>query len=132
MNCLLDTHAFLWAAFEPGRLSASARRVLLDPASTAHVSAVSFWELSHKFKLGKLELHGVTPEDLPAAAEQMGFARIPLDPAEAASHARLDRTAHKDPFDRMLIWQALQRQMVLISADAHLEAYRKLGLQVLW
>ena len=65
MNCLLDTHTFLWAAMDPEKLSRRARVTILDAANDIHVSVVTFWEVSLKFALGKIALQGTTPEDLP-------------------------------------------------------------------
>ena len=73
MNCLLDTHTFLWATMDPEKLSCRARVTILDAANDIHVSVVTFWEVSLKFALGKIELQGTTPEELPDAARQMGF-----------------------------------------------------------
>src|SRR5437764_8748193 len=76
MNCLLDTHTFLWAAINPEKLSRQARVTILDAANDIHVSVVTFWEVSLKYALGKIELQGITPEELPDAAIQMGFTRV--------------------------------------------------------
>jgi PIN domain nuclease of toxin-antitoxin system len=82
--------------------------------------------------LGKLDLAGVTPDELPSVATQMRIAIHPLLAEDAASNHRLARTAHKDPFDRMIVWQCLRRQWTLISADRELEPYRNFGLELLW
>jgi PIN domain nuclease of toxin-antitoxin system len=132
MTLLLDTHAFLWAAMEPGLLSGKARQSLIDPANEVVVSSVSFWEVSLKFSVGKLDLAGVPPEGLPDSARQMGFTVIPLSENEAASFHRLPRDLHRDPFDRMLAWQAICRGWTLVSKDASLQAYSRHGLRLLW
>jgi PIN domain nuclease of toxin-antitoxin system len=106
MNCLLDTHTFLWAAMYPEKLSCHARATILDAANDIHVSVMTFWEVSLKFALGKIELQGTTPEELPDAAIQMGFTLLTLAPQDAATFHQLPRFQHKDPFDRMLIAQA--------------------------
>ena len=61
MNCLLDTHTFLWAAMYPEKLRRQARVTILDAANDIHVSVVTFWEVSLKYALGKIELQGITP-----------------------------------------------------------------------
>ena len=132
MNVLLDTHSFLWSAFEPGRLSPTARKTITDPENAVYVSAISFWEISLKMALGKLMLDKITPEQLPDTAAQMGHELLPLAPDEAASFHRLPCRGHKDPFDRMLVWQAIRRQMTLISADSALADYTAEGLRLLW
>lgn len=132
MNLLLDTHAFLWAMMEPGRLSDSVRRELLDPENTVWVSAVSFWEISMKHALGKLELQGVSPSELPdIAVRRMGFQLAELD-AETASRFGSISKLHGDPFDRMLIVQAVLTGYHLISADGQFAQYCSLGLKLLW
>lgn len=132
MTYLLDTHTFLWTAFEQSKLSERSRAAILDPGNEVIVSAVSFWELSLKYALGKLELTGAEPGELPTVAASMGFELLPLDADLAASFHRLPREAHRDPFDRMLVWQAISRHMPLITADRHLSEYASQGLVVLW
>lgn len=132
MNCLLDTHAFLWAAFDPKKLTRRVHAVLTDPENRIFVSAVTFWEISLKFALAKIELEGVSPEDLPDTSKRMGFELIPMEPEEAAAFHRLPRQNHKDPFDRMLVHQAIRRHSVLISADTRLAQYSAQGLRLLW
>jgi PIN domain nuclease of toxin-antitoxin system len=132
MNCLLDTHTFLWAAMEPEKLSRQAREAILDAANDIHVSVVTFWEVSLKFALGKIELQGITPEELPDAAIQMGFTLLTLAPQDAATFYQLPRFQHKDPFDRMLVWQSICQHLTLLSKDPDLRQYQPHGLRVLW
>lgn len=129
---VLDTHALIWAAISPNRLSSKARRLISDPSNAVAVSAISFWEISLKHALGKLALTGCTPEDLPPAAQQMGFDLLPLDAETSASFHRLPRLGHKDPFDRMLIWQCIRQDAVLVSKDSALKEYASLGLKSVW
>jgi PIN domain nuclease of toxin-antitoxin system len=129
---LLDTHAFLWAAIEPGRLSAAARAIISDPANEIHLSLISLWEISLKFALGKLAVRGGRPDDLVPAAHRMGLVITPPSAEEAIGFHRLSRAAHKDPFDRMLVWQCLQRNWVFVTRDRAFEAYRNLGLKTAW
>ena len=132
MTLLLDTHAFLWAALEPSRLSAAARQSVTSPADEVLVSTVTFWEISLKFGIGKLDLEGVLPEGLPDSARQMGFAVTPLSEYEAASFHRLPRELHRDPFGRMLAWQAVCHGWTLVSRDTSLRVYQQHGLLLLW
>ena len=115
----------------PERLSLKVRKALADPAHDFHVSTVSLWEISIKHALGKLRLDGCTPDDMLAAARNMGFAMSAPSAEESASFHRLPRMAHKDPFDRMLIWQCLQRRWVLVTHDRAMAEYRALGLETL-
>lgn len=133
MKILLDTHALLWSIVEPDKLSAEARAAIADPGSQVVVSAVSFWEISIKTALGKLRLEGVTPEQLVDVAQQQGFELLPLDPRLAASFSRLPiDPQHRDPFDRMLVWQAMSLGYTLVSRDRKISASPHAGLRVLW
>lgn len=127
MNALLDTHAFLWAISAPERLGSEARKVLSQTDSLL-LSLASLWECVIKYSLGKLEL----PEPpLPylarhAALNQVGILHIRV------RHLALLQTMpwlHRDPFDRLLVAQALADDLCLISADRQLERY---GIHVVW
>ena len=132
MTCLLDTHTFLWSAFTPRRLSRSAHAAIMDPENNIFVSAVTFWEIALKHALGKITLEAVTPDDLPEVARRMGFDLLRLDADDAASFHRLPRIVHKDPFDRMLVHQAMRGHHTLISCDPDVAAYGDFGLKLLW
>lgn len=131
MKYLIDTHIFLWSLFSPGKIPKQAAQTIKKSTNRIFVSAITFWEISLKFSLNKLELEGITPEELPALANRMNFEILNLKADDAASFYRLPRESHKDPFDRMIIWQAIREQMMLISKDRKIELYRKFGLNVL-
>ncbi|MEW6667076.1 MAG: type II toxin-antitoxin system VapC family toxin [Thermodesulfobacteriota bacterium] len=132
MKCLLDSHSFLWAVFDPDKLSEPARDAIVRPENDVFVSVVTFWEISLKYGLGKLLLPKTDPEDLPGVAKQMGMNTLDLNPLEAAGFHRLPGRAHRDPFDRLLFWQAIQRKLTLISKDRALDAYSEYGLRTFW
>jgi PIN domain nuclease of toxin-antitoxin system len=132
MNCLLDTHSLLWSLFDPARLGTKAVESIKNPDVTVYVSVVSFWEISLKYATGKLELSGVVPDDFPVIVRQSGFDILPIAETDAATFHHLPRMEHKDPFDRLIIWQAISHQLTLISQDSAFADYRKLGLKVLW
>ena len=132
MNILLDTHMFLWSLFTPDKLSKAVIREIKSPNNDVAVSVVTFWEISLKYALGKLELTGVEPEELPDFAAQMNLEILPITAAEASSFHKLPRLSHKDPFDRIIIWQAIQRKMTLVSKDRDFKAYHKFGLRTFW
>jgi len=132
MNLLLDTHGFLWSLFTPDKLSKAAAHEIKSPNNDVAVSVVTFWEISLKYALGKLELTGVKPEELPDFATQMNLEILPITAAEASSFHKLPRFSHKDPFDRIIIWQAIQRKMILVSKDRDFKAYNKFGLRTFW
>ncbi|MBL8251462.1 MAG: type II toxin-antitoxin system VapC family toxin [Candidatus Competibacter sp.] len=129
MNALLDTHVFLWAVFAPDKLSADARSLIQDIDNALFLSTISFWEIALKHAIGQLELNGCSPEELPAIAASMQLELLQPAPEELASFHRLPRVAHKDPFDRLIIWQALQNRLALISKDQRLSDYAALGLK---
>jgi len=132
MNLLLDTHGFLWSLFTPDKLSKAVDHEIKSPNNDVAVSVVTFWEISLKYALGKLELTGVKPEELPDFAAQMNLEILPITAAEASSFHKLPRLSHKDPFDRIIIWQAIQRKMILVSKDRDFKAYHKFGLRTFW
>jgi PIN domain nuclease of toxin-antitoxin system len=82
--------------------------------------------------MGRIELKNCKPDDMPDIAAQMHIEIVPPTAQETASFYQLPKVQHKDPFDRMIIWQALQQPLVLISKDAGFSEYRELGLKVLW
>src|SRR6185436_10509114 len=113
MKYLLDTHTFLWTLAEPRKLPEAVLAATRNPDNEVFISSVSLWEIAIKTRRGKLDLGGVLNEHLPALAEKMGIQTIPLTPAEASTYGNLTEDTHFDPFDRMLIWQAISRKMVL-------------------
>ena len=106
MKLLLDTHVVIWALSDPERLSARARAALQDVANVVAVSAISAAELAIKQSLGKLQLPGPVAEWLPAALSAMSFVELPLTAQDAMRVGALP-WHHRDPFDRLLIAQAL-------------------------
>jgi PIN domain nuclease of toxin-antitoxin system len=132
MKYLLDTHSFLWAVMQPSKLSRKARAIIADASNDIWVSAISFWEISLKYSLGKLDLSGVAPENFPDQAERIGLSILELTAEESSSYHQLPKGTHKDPFDRMLVWQAIKNDLTLISKDRELRDYTEQGLGLLW
>jgi PIN domain nuclease of toxin-antitoxin system len=132
LKLLLDSHALIWCVCDPSRLSDHAQQCLRNPGNLVYFSAVSLWEIALKFAIGKLILEGVTPEQLRQTGLDMGFMELPLATETAAGFYQLSRESHKDPFDRMLVWQAVSGGYWLVSKDEGLDAYVKQGLKVLW
>jgi PIN domain nuclease of toxin-antitoxin system len=130
---LLDTCTFLWLVNAPQRLSRPARRALQDATVDVSVSVVSFWEMSLKQVLGKFLLEGVTIESLVEAASAHRCELLPLTVRAASTFHCLPLLGnHRDPFDRMLVWQAIQHELTLVSRDRAMEAYQTAGLRILW
>ncbi len=122
MRLLLDTHVLLWAATEPERLGAEAREALESGAHQAFVSAVVAWEIAIKQSLGKLELAGPAETWVPEVMRRTGFEPLPVE-LGAALRARGLPWHHRDPFDRLLVAQALEGSYTLVSHDGVFAAY---------
>lgn len=131
MKYLLDTHSLLWVLFEDEKLSDKAKSAIRNLDNEVYVSIVSYWEISLKYALGKLELQGITPEELPIKAKEVGIDTLEVSEEEASTFYKLPRLKHKDPFDRLIIWQAINQQITLISKDKLVKEYRKFGLEIL-
>jgi PIN domain nuclease of toxin-antitoxin system len=117
VRLLLDTHLLLWALGDPERLTREARSRLR--ANDVYVSSASIWEISIKAGAGKLS---ADPEVVLNAIEPAGFSLLPVTGTHAAKVAELP-PIHKDPFDRMLVAQALAEPMILLTNDTALPAY---------
>ncbi|MDZ7399048.1 MAG: type II toxin-antitoxin system VapC family toxin [candidate division KSB1 bacterium] len=132
MNYLLDTHTLLWVLFEDEKLSEKAKETISNPENRIFVSLISYFEISLKYSLGKIELENITPDEIPDRVEEVGIETLEVTEKEAASFYKLPKAKHKDPFDRLIIWQAISKNMALISKDQEMSEYQKFGLKVLW
>lgn len=122
MKLLLDTQLLLWAAGQPERLSASARKELSDPANELIFSAASMWEITIKSSLGRDDFQ-VEPRVLRRGLIENGYVELPISSEHAVSVDNLP-SIHRDPFDRMLLAQALTEGITLLTTDAQLARYR--------
>lgn len=132
MNYLVDTHIFLWVIFSSKKISKRIREILLNGELTKYVSAITFWEISLKYQLGKLKLTGILPDQLPAIAKEIGFEVLDLEADTASSFYKLPKLRNKDPFDRMLAWQAINGDCHLLTQDADFTDYKDHGLKIVW
>ncbi len=121
MKLLLDTQIFLWFLADSPKLTKSVRRQI-DVADQVFVSAASIWEATIKLSIGKLE---VQADRLVSGIEESGFEELPVRAVHAAGVARL-RPIHRDPFDRLLIAQAIEEPMRFLTADKLLSGYSEL------
>ncbi len=132
MSYVIDTHIFLWLVFNPDRLSKQIISILKDPKNKVYVTSITFWEISLKYNLGKLDLQGISPDELPAIAEQMDIDIIDINTSAMASFHKLPKNSqHKDPFDRIIIWFCVQHGFTLVSEDSKFSSYTQNGLIVL-
>ena len=128
MNYLVDTHILLWSFLETEKLSEKVKSVLLDTNNEIFYSPVSLWEISIKYGLKKLSLNGGTPDDFFTALQNSFYQCKMPDAVNFISNYKLP-VYHHDPFDRFLIWEAMQNNFILISNDRKIELYKKEGLK---
>jgi len=125
MRLLLDTHIFCWWFYEPERLSLEAFNVLRSAEAT-FVSSASIWEVAIKVRLGKMN---ADPQELIEQIEANGFQELPVFSKHAILVAQLP-LRHTDPFDRILIAQAISEPLHLLTVDPQLKQYSELVIQV--
>jgi PIN domain nuclease of toxin-antitoxin system len=121
---LVDTHALLWWLTDDAALSPTARTAIAEPANEPLVSAASAWEIAIKISLGKL----TAPDDLPDRILGEGFAWLAISERHAW-HVRDLPMLHRDPFDRLLVAQALIERLPVITGDSRFAGY---GVDVRW
>lgn len=123
MNLLLDTHAVLWWLDDDPTLSDAARAGISDPENTVYLSAVAVWEMRIKQGIGKLDL----PDDFEEVLDGQAFSKLPVSVDHAHTIAGLP-VIHRDPFDRMLVAQAVVEGMTIVTRDRRIAEY---GVDVL-
>lgn len=128
MKLLLDTHTLLWFALGDASLSATARQLIEDPANSKFVSPASYWEIAIKISIGKYVLHEPYEAFFDRAIRQNGFLIRPIEPRHTSALTNLPYH-HRDPFDRLMIAQAMIESLSLVSIDDVLDAY---PIQRLW
>jgi PIN domain nuclease of toxin-antitoxin system len=128
LRLLLDTHALLWWLAGDTRLPVAARVAIDAPEADILVSVVSVFEIATKHRLGKLPLKADVAADIAGAIVGHGFALLPLDPRSAERAGRLPGP-HRDPFDRLLVAQAITADLALVSNEIAFDVY---GVRRLW
>ena len=128
MRLLLDTHAFLWWLAGSNRLSVAVRPAIEDEENDVLVSAASAWEIATKHRLGKLPSADTVARDIAGTIANHGFEELAVTVDDGARAGALSGI-HGDPFDRMLIAQALTRNLVLVSSESLFDRY---GVRRLW
>ena len=118
MKFLLDTHTLLWAIFEPEKLSTEAKKIISDQNNIICVSLISLWEISIKQNIGRLEI----PKDFFEVVATGGFEILSLTIDQIKQYRTLP-LHHRDPFDRMLVVQARQQKLILITRDSEISKY---------
>lgn len=128
MRLLLDTSTFLWIITDAPKLSARARELFLDPGNEVYLSSVSVWEMAIKYVMGRLPLPEPPERFVPSQRELHGIEPLPLD-EEAALHLARLPLLHKDPFDRMLICQAIVHGLAILTPDTLINQY---PVRIMW
>ena len=128
MNPLLDTHALLWWLSDEDRLSRAAYDAIADSSGAVFVSAASAWEIATKHRLGRLPEADVLAQDIPWYIADQGFRPLAITVQDAEYAGRLPGH-HQDPFDRMLIAQALMHDLALVSNERRFDRY---GVNRVW
>ena len=128
MKVLLDTCAFLWIVADAPELTVAARECFVDPANEVFLSVVSAWEIAVKHALGRLPLPHPPARFVPFERKRHSIEAQPLD-EDAALHAARLPSLHRDPFDRMLVCQAIVQGMVILTPDPEIEQY---AVRTLW
>ena len=131
MRLLLDTHTLLWLADGSPRLSEAATGLLADPANELLLSTVSTWEIAIKVNMNKLTLTAPYPAYMAAAVRGYGLTVVPYTQDDCDLYSTLPFLIdkHRDPFDRMLIAQALRQGFTIVGVDDRFDAY---GVTRLW
>lgn len=122
MRLLLDTHTFLWFNLGDRRLSAAARATIDDPANEMCVSPASYWEIAIKIRLGKYALPNPYEEFMERAIDGNGFVILPVEPKHTAVLTTLP-FHHRDPFDRLIVAQAMAEGIDVVSRDVVFDSY---------
>lgn len=133
MQYLLDTHTLIWAMLEPEQLSQKVSDILANKRNKIFVSVVSFWEIAIKITIGKLDEDKYSVEAFVKQCKKYNFKILKVVPKNTISYLKLPLFKnHRDPFDRMLISTAIERNFVLLSHDTKLPQYDKVGLLHIW
>jgi len=122
VRILLDTCTFLWLITDDTALPASARNVFVDPDNDVYLSAVSVWEIAVKHSLGKLPLPASPDRFIPSQRESHGITSLPLEEQAVLYLSKLPQL-HRDPFDRVLVCQAIQHELTLLTPDPLITQY---------
>ena len=122
MKFLLDTHTFLWFALNDPQLSERALKLITNPANEVLISPASYWELAIKIGIGKYMLQQTIDTFFEDQLSENQFEILPIEPRHVAPLTKLD-FHHRDPFDRLIIAQAMIEDISIISADSAFDAY---------
>jgi PIN domain nuclease of toxin-antitoxin system len=130
MRILIDTHYLLWAFIDTSKINNRVLDLLLSEENEIFYSQISLWEISIKYNLGKLILKGMNPDEFYLEIQNSFLKCRNMENDELVSFYRLP-IEHKDPFDRILIWQCIQSDFYFLSVDSKIDVYTKYGLKLM-
>jgi len=130
MKILLDTHYLLWAFIDTSKISQSVYHKLLADENEVFYSQASLWEISIKFNMGKLVLKGMKPEEFYEEVANSFLKCRAFSNDELITFYKLP-VEHKDPFDRIMIWQSIKSDYYFLSVDRQITKYERYGLKIL-
>ena len=128
MRYLLDTHTFLWMAADPSCLSKKVSKIAGEIGNSLYLSAASGWEIAMLWQLKRLELPDDPQRFIPEAMQKLTVLALPIG-FQAAISALMLPLIHRDPFDRILIAEAIKEKMVILTKD---KAFREYGIKSVW
>ena len=133
MEYLIDTHVFLWSFLNTKKIKPKTLEIISNEENKIYLSSISFWELAIKHQSRKLDFQGINILHLPNIAKEYDFTILNPEPYDYLTIGQIpQKENHHDPFDRMLIQQAIRNNLVLISKDEKFHQYEENGLQLLW
>ncbi|GAB1455957.1 MAG: type II toxin-antitoxin system VapC family toxin [Spirochaetia bacterium] len=132
MKYILDTHVFLWSIANTKELSKNVIKVIKNPDNEIYISSVTLWEIAIKTRIGKLDITGTSIDEIPSIIGKLDYSQISMTAEDALGYINLKEDTHKDPFDRMLIWQCMSRNMIMISKDTEFSKFVQFGLKLFW
>ena len=131
MTYLLDTHYILWSLFVPERIQEQELEILQDSKTMKIVSGINLWEISLKYSLGKLMFEDTSPDQVYEKIVESGYSIVAIDNRDLLTYYLLPKKDdHKDPFDRLLIWQAIQQGYTMLTVDRKFAHYAEDGLKL--
>ncbi len=130
MKIIIDTNILLFVLFDDSRLSVREKEVIENTSNEIIISSISLFEISLKYSINKLKLEKITPDKLPDILIKSGYYIEDIDYITFSTYYKLPAGIHKDPFDRILIWEAIRKGYHLLSKDRESQNYEKYGLKV--
>jgi len=131
MKILIDTQIVLWLLMDSSRLSKDSKEIISNIENEIICSSISLFEISLKYSIGKLELNNITPDKIPELLRENGYKIKDVSSDTFSSFFLLPTEIHKDPFDRILIWEAIKNNFTIMTSDNKIKKYSKFGLKTI-